>query len=454
MTDLAEGIKKLLPAAESNTCGPVSGTVFKVERGTAGEKVAYVRMFSGVVRTRDKMRFGPQRAGKVTAVSVFDGGSLIPTGRVAAGQIGKLWGPTEIRIGDSVGDTRTTSEHYFAPPTLETVVVPSRRAQKERRTTCCARPAGRTGSADRPATGRSPAGNLRLALRRGAEKEVIQATLASDYGIEVAFQETTTICIERPAGSGGAVEFINKEANPFLATVGLRVDPAPIGGGVSFRLGVELGSMPYSFFKAVEETVHKTLLQGLYGWQVTDCMVTMTHSGYLARQSHSHGTFDKSMSSTAGDFRNLTPLVLLTALENASSTVYEPMHSFRLELPADTVGPILPALARLRARPETAGGGRPVGRTGGRDPRCPGARAAATTARPDPRRGRPGKRVRAIPAGQWSGPASVPLGPQPTQPQGVSAACRTTGLARPHRRDACAKRTHRVDAVSTGKAVT
>jgi ribosomal protection tetracycline resistance protein len=75
----------------------------------------------------------------------------------------------------------------------------------------------------------------------------------------------------------------------------------------------------------------------------------MTHSGYYARQSHSHGTFDKSMSSTAGDFRNLTPLVLTDALRRAGTVVLEPMHRFRLELPGDLVGTIAPVLVRLRA---------------------------------------------------------------------------------------------------------
>jgi ribosomal protection tetracycline resistance protein len=69
---------------------------------------------------------------------------------------------------------------------------------------------------------------------------------------------------------------------------------------VEFGLEVELGSMPFSFIKSVEETVRETLREGLFGWQVVDCTVTMTHSGYWARQSHSHGVFDKSMSSTAG----------------------------------------------------------------------------------------------------------------------------------------------------------
>ena len=39
-----------------------------------------------------------------------------------------------------------------------------------------------------------------------------------------------------------------------------------------------------------------------------------------------HAGFDKSMSSTAGDFRNLTPLVLMAALVQASTEVLEPLH--------------------------------------------------------------------------------------------------------------------------------
>ena len=102
------------------------------------------------------------------------------------------------------------------------------------------------------------------------QKEVIAATLAEDFGVDVEFRESTTICIERPAGRGAAVELIGTDSNPFLATVGLRIEPGPVDSGVRFRLEVELGSMPRAFFAAVEETVHAALTQGLHGWQVTD----------------------------------------------------------------------------------------------------------------------------------------------------------------------------------------
>jgi ribosomal protection tetracycline resistance protein len=79
----------------------------------------------------------------------------------------------------------------------------------------------------------------------------------------------------------------------------------------------------------------------------------MTHSGYWPRQSHAHQGFSKSMSSTGEDFRNLTPLVLMDALKRADTGVYEPMHRFELEIPADTFGATLPVLARLRAVVQT-----------------------------------------------------------------------------------------------------
>jgi ribosomal protection tetracycline resistance protein len=349
---LTTGIEELLPAAGGDACAPVSGTVFKVERGPAGEKVAYVRMAAGTVRVRERLRFGPDGEAKVTAISVFDRGSAVRRPSVAAGRIGMLWGLADVRIGDTIGASPATeADHHFAPPTLETVVVPRSMADK-----------GRLHAALAQLAEQDPLIDLRqddirqeisVSLYGEVQKEVIQATLANDFGVDVGFRETTTICVERPNGSGAAFEMIDKDPNPFLATVGLRVDPAAIGSGVRFRLEVELGSLPFSFVKAVEETVHETLLQGIHGWQVTDCTVTMTHSGYWPRQSHSHGTFDGSMSSTAGDFRNLTPLVLMDALRRAGTTVYEPLQRFRLEIPGDTYGALVPVLLRLRAVPRT-----------------------------------------------------------------------------------------------------
>jgi ribosomal protection tetracycline resistance protein len=121
---LTSAIAELLPAAAGGRERPGQGTVFKIERGPAGEQIAYLRMFAGRLRVRDRLQLaGGEHT--VTAIAVFDQGAAVPRRSIAAGQIGKLWGLARVRIGDTVGDARPLPPGYqFAPPTLETVVVP------------------------------------------------------------------------------------------------------------------------------------------------------------------------------------------------------------------------------------------------------------------------------------------------------------------------------------------
>jgi ribosomal protection tetracycline resistance protein len=268
---------------------------------------------------------------------VFADGGLVRRPEVRAGEIAQLRGLTGVRIGDAIGPAARPGQH-FAPPTLESVVTPVRAADRAALFAALTELAEQDPLIDL----RRADAEIAVSLYGEVQKEVIAATLAEDYGIDVTFRETTAVCVERVAGVGEAFELIWVPPNPFLATVGLRVEPGEEG----FQLGVELGSMPSAFFTAVRDAVAATLRHGPYGWPVAGCTVTMTHSGYAPRQSHAHGTFDKSMSSSGRDFRHLTPLVLVDALRQAGTTVCEPVHAFRLEIPADALDAVLPALAR------------------------------------------------------------------------------------------------------------
>jgi ribosomal protection tetracycline resistance protein len=340
--ELVSGIRELLPRAEGDENGPLAGTVFKIERGDVGEKIAYVRLFTGALRVRDRVRIG-QREERVTKISVYDGGPAVARASVVAGQIGQVRGLTTARIGDAVGEDRgMTSTGYFAPPTLETVIAPRHRSDK-----------GALHAALAQLAEQDPLINLRqddsqqeiyLSLYGEVQKQVIAETLATEFGIEVEFRESTTICIERPIGVGTAAEMLGAVGNPFLATVGLRIEPGAPASGIVFRLDVKPESIPRYVYKSVERfegalsgIVRETLRQGLLGWQVTDCAVIMTDCDYT-----SPGT-------TAIDFNKLTPLVLMSALSEAGTTVCEPIQRFRLEVPADAFQSLLPALGRVHA---------------------------------------------------------------------------------------------------------
>lgn len=339
---LLGAIVELLPGAPGSADEPLSATVFKIERGRAGEKIAYVRVFAGTIRIRDRVSFGRDGAGKVTAIEVFERGATVERAAVEAGQIAKIRGLGGVRIGDAIGAARTSSARYFAEPTLQTVVFARRSADRAALHTALGQLAEQDPLIDLRQD--DTRGELYLSLYGEVQKEVIGATLALDYGLDVDFRETTTICVERPVGTGAALEILGKPPNPFLATLGLRLAPAPIGSGIDLRLDADVRSMPLFIFRSVEnfhsalaDTLRETLCQGLFGWRVTDCSVVLTHSGYV------------SPSSSPADFRGLLPLVLMSALKRAGTVVCEPLHHFRLEIPADTIGSALAALARLRA---------------------------------------------------------------------------------------------------------
>jgi ribosomal protection tetracycline resistance protein len=174
------------------------------------------------------------------------------------------------------------------------------------------------------------------------QREVIQTTLQDEYGLHVQYEQTQTRHVEKPLGTGAAFADRHDDTNMFEATLGLRVEPGTADSGITFEIGVGRGSLPVAFQKAIEETVHETLGQGLSGWEVTDCLVTVTHVGY------------DSVLTSGGDFRKLVPLILMESLVQAGTEVYEPLNRFEFDMPEGVFTQVLTQLTRAEARIDSA----------------------------------------------------------------------------------------------------
>ena len=353
---LTAAIAELLPSSSADRDGPLAARVFKIERGDGGEKIAYARLFAGTLSVRDRVRFGRDGEGKVTALAVFDSGTASQRASAPAGAIAKVWGLHDVRIGDALGDAKAGGgAHEFPPPTLESVVEAVDPADRARLRTALAQ----RDEQDPLINVRLDEGSseLSVSLYGEVQKEVIESTLADDFGIAVAVREVTPICIERPRATGEAVEVMHTGANPYEATIGLRIDPAPDGAGFAFRMQIDPRVAPLYLYKTLDsfeqhmcEYVREALAEGLLGWQVTDCVVTLVECMYAIPD----GPPARRGRSTIGDFRKLTPLVVERALGNAGTAVCEPIVRATLELPADTLGAVMPALSRLGAAVETS----------------------------------------------------------------------------------------------------
>jgi ribosomal protection tetracycline resistance protein len=346
--DVRRGIAQLLPARGGDGYGALSARVFKIERDPDGHRIAYTRVFSGTIKVRDRFD-----AGKVTAIRVFADGETVQRDAVEAGEIARLWGLNEVQIGDWLGEPRGGVEHHFAPPTFESVVEPADPADGQRLRVALGQLAEQDPLID--VRQDDTRGETSVSLYGEVQREVIEATLASDYGLAVAFRETTTICVERPTGSGEAVEILNTPTNPFHADLGLRVEPAPPASGVQVHVSdrIDPRDAPLYVFKTfdafaqhMDEYVRLALEEGLFGWQVTDCVVTVTKIAYsLADGPPSR----RGPMPTSRDLKRLVPLVLMQALDRGGAVVCEPVFRISAEVPTESIGPVLAVLGRLGA---------------------------------------------------------------------------------------------------------
>jgi ribosomal protection tetracycline resistance protein len=320
---------------------PLSGIVFKLEKEATGEKIAYVRVFSGELRVRTAVNLQRRKhdgefetyPGKLQKLQLFWEGKTVQAQHVVAGEFCKAWGLKAVKIGDVIGEWSDHSTMlHFATPKLETRIEAAHREQEHQLYHVLLELA----EEDPLIAVLKDEVHQELYLRLFGEvqQEVIETMLKEQHGLEVRFSETGIVCLEKPSGTGQAIEIIGAAENPFLATVGLKVEPGSAGSGVTYTYTP--GALPLAFYRAIETTARTTLAQGLYGWEVTDILVTLTQTGYTPI-------------TTAGDFRNLVPLVLLEALAQAGTEVYEPINQFELSVPASAISTAMSKLSQLRA---------------------------------------------------------------------------------------------------------
>ena len=346
------GVRELLadlgsyfPSNTSLEDAPLSGVVFKLEKEATGEKVAYVRVFSGSMRVRTDVNLQRRKhdgeietyTGKIQKLHLFWEGKTVQAQQVGAGEFCKVWGLKEVKIGDVVGEwSHHIKTLHFATPQLETRIEATRCEQNHQLYQVLMELA----EEDPLISVLKDDVHQTIYLRIFGEvqKEVIETMLKEHYGLDVRFSQTSIVCIEKPRGIGQAIEIMGAADNPFVATVGFLVEPGPAGSGITYKSTP--GALPLHFHRAIEETVRATLAQGVYGWEVTDIMVTLTHTGYGShRQDGTKG----------GDFRNLVPLVLMEALSQAGTDVYEPINQFELSVPVHAMSTCMFKLSQLRA---------------------------------------------------------------------------------------------------------
>lgn len=341
MGELLQGIVDFLPPAGGSEEAPLSGLVFQVQNDPDMGKAAHVRLFDGCLRSREPVPvYGREdaEAEKITQIRRVTGGRAVDIGRLGCGDIGVLYGLSSIRTGDVLGRkplqrAALAGDTRLAVPLLMVQVFPSEgeelapliKAMKEL-------------SEEEPLLDFcfvQETRELYAHITGTVQLETLAELLRDRYGLTAGFSAPTVLYKETPVRPGKGLERYTMP-KPCWAVVELAMEPLPRGSGLQFRSVIKDNQLFSRYQHHVETSVFDTLKQGIYGWEVTDALVTLV--GGEQHLVHTHPL----------DFFVATPIAALRALTDCGSTLLEPLVLVRLSAGEELLGRVIGDVLHMR----------------------------------------------------------------------------------------------------------
>lgn len=316
---LLDKILNYLPI-NNKTNSELSGVVFKIERTPSNEKKAYIRLFGGEINVREFITIDGKAHEKVKKISSLENGRIIESKKITCGDIGIINGISCLKIGSIIGLKSNKLKHAeFSRPTLKTKVSLVGDVDNHKLYVALLNLSEEDPLLELETDYIS--GDIYINLFGEVQKEIIYSILNTQYGLNIEFSNTQTIYKETVCSEGVALIRMWQSPNIYAATVKIKVEPLDLGKGLVYESNVSAGFLPKSFLNAIEEAVYETCKYGLYGWEINDTKVTLLDTEY------------SSVDSTPADFRNVTPMVLMEAIDKAKTRLLEPINEFELRVP-------------------------------------------------------------------------------------------------------------------------
>ena len=320
---LMDAVIGLFQSTKEQGSAALCGRVFKVEYTDCGQRLVYLRLYSGTLRLRDTVALAGREKLKITEMRIPSKGEIVRTDTAHKGEIVIL--PSDsLRLNDILGDKTQLPREMWSDvpfPMLRTTITPKTAEQRDRLLDALTQIADTDPLLHYEVD--STTHEIILSFLGRMQLEVVSALLTEKYKIETAVKEPTVIYLERPLKVASHTIHIEVPPNPFWASIGLSVTPLPLGSGVKYESRVSLGYLNQSFQNAVMDGIRYGLGQGLCGWNVTDCKICFEYGLYY------------SPVSTPADFRSLAPIVLEQALKKSGTQLLEPYLSFTLYAPQE-----------------------------------------------------------------------------------------------------------------------
>ncbi|WP_127848977.1 elongation factor G [Lacticaseibacillus hulanensis] len=295
--------------------------VFKISRDDKDERLTWVRVTSGVLRTKAVLA-GSEKANQLR---VYNGAKFSVAAEVPTGGVCAITGLTATKPGQGLGNLAKG-----IAPSLSPVLTYAVDLQGEDVHACLA--ALRVLEDEDPqlhVTWSEHLQELRVQVMGTMQLEVLQQLLAERFGLTVEFDAGSILYRETITGTVEGVGHF--EPLRHYAEVHLLLQPGPAGSGLVFDADLPLDILGRNWQHQVLANLGaKEHLGVLIGAPLTDVHITLI--GGRASIKHSVG----------GDFREATWRAVRQGLmelrQQGECQLQEPWYDFRLDVPTGQVG--------------------------------------------------------------------------------------------------------------------
>lgn len=336
VNELLDAINTYIPKAKANFETGLSALVFKLEHDKKMGRLAHVRIFGGQIKNRDLLHndsLGIDE--KIARIQKVYTNKKEDVGELFAGNIGILSGFRQVRVGDVLGKPDGIPKATSLNAALLTVQA---RAVNEQDYAVLATALQELASED-PMLDfiwLKTEKELHLKIMGSIQTEILQTLLKNRFSIDAEFSEPTVVYKETPIKqSEGFVRYWMPK--PCWAIMKFKIGPGARGSGIVYKSEVSVNDIRKKYQNEVARTIPKALEQGIKGWEVTDIKITLIEGE------------DHVAHSNPGDFIIATPMGIMRALENAGTTLLEPVLRFSISAPESDLGKIASDLTKMRA---------------------------------------------------------------------------------------------------------
>lgn len=324
---------------------PLAALVFKIATDPFVGKLAFVRVYSGVLRTggpvQNSISGKRERIGRLVRMHADHREDV---SELLAGELGGVLGLKQSATGDTLCDEKdmlVLEQISFPEPVISVAIEPKTKADQDKMGVALAK------LSDEDPTFRISTnvdtGQTEIAGMGELHLEVIVDRLLREFQVganvgrpKVAYKEAIRNNVKAEGRfvrqTGGRGQF---------GHVWLEVEPLGPGSGVQFETQVVGGTVPKEYFKAIEQGVREAAESGtLAGYPVVDLKATLYDGSY-------HEVDSSEMA-----FKVAASMALKEALRQNECYLKEPVMQVEVVVPEDYLGDVIGDLNGRRGKIE------------------------------------------------------------------------------------------------------